>query len=407
MTLSNHIKDQLGLSQVAKHFNIGDIGSNGRADCPFCYGSKSLKTTRDQYYKCFKCGVSGSVFDLLIHSGQAANFSEALSLLRPLVDSTYQHLEKQVSILDKLWKDLQTTDNKPTISWLRSRGIPVERAPGTFFDDFAYWSTELSDKIMQTYSPKEIALLGEYGLYPLQRFENRVLSPVKNLSGRIVHFTGRSLDREPKTRWLHTKASQGGPPINNYLYQLHTVAQQKQDYLILCEGVTDCMSLRALGEPSVACFGVNMTLTQHAWAIKDKVSHLVVILDRDKYPLGSPLAGRYKSWSGMVPNLIDLAVELKIPIFCCMVPNWSGVKDVNDFLKELDFDLSEFKRYLSNNYRTLGDLALEMYLDNTEEHDRLWSLLKHVPDASITATLKGYIEARYANWTDYILDKTV
>lgn len=403
MNLSHVIKDHLGLKDVAAAFNIGDLPANGRGNCPFCYGTKSLKTTRDQYFKCFKCDASGSVFDLLIHSQQAANFSEALHKLKPLVDASYIKQEQHVGILDKLWGDLQKTDNLPTINWLKSRGVPIDNVDKSFFDDFAYWSKEFSEYLISNYSAKDIELLEEYGLYPVQRFENRVLSPVRNLSKGIVHFTGRSLDKEEEVRWLHTK---GQPPINNYLYQLSTVAKQEQDYVILCEGVTDCLSLRALGEPAVACFGVNMTLTQHAWALKDKVSHIVVILDRDKYPLGSPLAGRYKSWSGMVPNLIDLAVELKIPIFCCMVPNWSGVKDTNDFLKEIEFDLGEFKRYLANESRTLADLTLEMYREHPEEHDKLWSLLKHVPNPVVQAELKGHIEARYLDWTEYVLAKT-
>jgi hypothetical protein len=90
-----------------------------------------------------------------------------------------------------------------------------------------------------------------------------------------------------------------------------------------------------------------------------------------------------------------------------MVPNWSGVKDVNDFLKSIDFDLMEFKRYLANNSRLLGDLALELYLDYPEEHDKLWSLLKHVQEPGTLVKLKTYIESRYSNWTDYLIAKAV
>lgn len=402
MNLSLVIKDQLGLKQVAEQFNIGAINANGRGDCPFCYGSKSLKTTRDQYFRCFKCDASGSVFDLLIHSGQAKSFSEALSLLRPLIDHTYIKQSSRRSILDKLWHDLQSIDSPEVINWLRSRGIPVESVPREFLNDFAYWSTDFTNLIHNRYSAKDLEDLTEYGLYPPQRFEGRVLIPIRNLSGDIVHFTGRSIDREVELRWLHTK---GQPPINNYLYQLNQVFKQSQDYLILCEGVTDCLSLRTLGEPAVACFGVNLSLTQHAWAIKDRISHLVVILDRDKYSLGTPLAGKYKSWTGMMPNLIDLAVELKIPIFCCMVPNWSGVKDVNDFLKEIDFDLTEFKRYLANTAVDLEELAFNLYLEHPEDHDKLWLLLKHLNKPSATAKLRTYVEARYPSWTDYLFDR--
>ena len=404
MNLSNHIKDHLGLTEVAKQFNIADLPENGRANCPFCYGTKSLKTSRDQYFKCFKCGASGTVFDLLLHSGRAIDFSDALTQLKPLVKGYCLKQSSQPSTLDKLWKDLQAQECNVTVSWLQGRGVPVEQVPGEFFDDFAYWSSTFSEYLQNSYQRKELDILEEHGLYPTYLFENRVLSPVRNLSGKIVHFTGRSLDKEAKVRWLHSK---GQPAINNYLYQLHTVSQQKQDYVVLCEGVTDCMSLRALGEPALACFGVNMPLTQHAWALKDKISHLIVILDRDKYPLGNPRAGVYKSWSGMVPNLIDLATELNIPIFCCMVPNWSGVKDVNDFLKEIEFDLAEFKRYLSNNSRTLNDLATEMYVDQIGEHDLLWSLQKHSPDPQGLMRLKAYIDSHYNSWADYILDKAV
>lgn len=405
MSLSHTIKDQLTLTQVAEKFNVGTLTENGRCDCPFCFGTKSMKTTRDQYFKCFKCGSSGSVFDLLIQGGKAKDFQGALAMLRPLIQGAYNEQRAQAGVLNKLWTDLQRIHSQITVDWLGSRGIPLDRVPPDFLEDFGYWSPSLTKLISRTYTTSEKSILEKYGLLPSNRFEGRVLIPIKNLSGQIVHFTGRSLDKESEFRWLHTK---GDPPINNYLYQLHTVAEQEEDYVILCEGITDSMSLRALGEPALGCFGVNITLTQHAWALKDKISHLVVVLDRDKYPLGSPLAGRYKSWSGMIPNLIDLAVELKIPIFCCMVPNWSGVKDVNDFLNAVDFDLGEFKRHLANNSRLLTELALDMYLELPEEHDRLWSLFKHIDDPNGLAKLQCYIESRYnGSWTEYLLARAV
>jgi hypothetical protein len=364
-----------------------------------------MKTTRNQYFKCFKCGASGSVFDLLIHSNKASSFSEALTMLRPLVEVAYKRQEKSLNLLDKLWSDLLAQNQAVTIEWLKGRGIPVDRVPTSYLDEFAYWSDDFSKVVIQKYTSKEVQMLEEYQLYPLNRFENRIIFPIKNLNGRVVHFTGRSIDKEEEgPRWLHTKAD---PPINNYLYQLHTINNQEQDYIILCEGVTDCMSLRALGEPAMACLGVNISLTQHAWALKNKVTHIVVMLDRDKYPLGTPRAGEYKSWSGMVPNLIDLATELRVPIFCCMVPNWSGVKDINNFMNEIDFDLREFKRHLANNSVTLGELALDMYIDKIEEHDALWSLFKHLPDSKAIGKLKQCIESRYTDWTEYILNKAI
>jgi hypothetical protein len=406
-SLSHYIKDHLTISQVSKEFNIGYLDANSRNDCPFCQGSRCLKTTRDQYFNCFKCGAHGSVFDLLLASKVAQTFSEALSMLRPLVDKDYRHEQQTTGVLDRLWDILcEERDSvagwgeSSVKTWLSERG--VRDVNQRLIEDFACWSPQTTTNVKKL-SKQDLQQLEEYKLLPAERFEGRILTPVRNLSGKIVHFTGRALDKEREPRWLHTV---GQPAINNYLYQLNTVSKQNQDYVILCEGVTDCMSLRALGEPALACFGVNMPLVQHAWALKKKITHIVVVLDRDKYALGTPRAGQYKSWSGMMPHLVDLAVDLRVPIFCCMVPNWSGVKDVNDFLKEIDFDLGEFKRHIANHSVTLQQLALDMYLNTEEHHSTLWRLLKALPSDVELTKLKTYVEAIYPNWTDYVLARS-
>jgi hypothetical protein len=207
--------------------------------------------------------------------------------------------------------------------------------------------------------------------------------------------------------------SKGTPAINNYLWGLDQVKYQQQDYVILCEGVTDGICLKALGEPVVSCFGVNIPLVHHAWALKD-LSHMVIVLDRDKYPLGSEQAGQYKSWSRMLPNLVELAGALpNTKIFCCMVPNWSGVKDINDFMLAIDWDLTEFKRYLANNSVTLTAMAVDLVLQlpggsTPKQHGDLWKLLKgNNFDASAASLLKQYVEQTEpyrGDWARYIAD---
>lgn len=392
------LKQTLSLETVAKDFNIPITTSHGRCPCPFCNSNSGFKVTKDVYYLCYRCGKRGDVFNLLIDWHIAEDTSKAFRLLKAKYGNansvTYYQDYETANLIYTFYRRCAEDVNKELLAFLRSRGYPTT----TLINEIGYCPESLP-RWADNSTTQALARKGHFNMGKLV-FQNRVMFPVKDSCGRIVHYTGRSLDPLAELRWFH---STGTPPINNYLYGLHNIESFKTDYVVITEGVTDCCALREINIPAVACFGINSPLAHHSYSLKH-ATHLIAIFDRDKYPLGSDKAGEYKSWGPITPHLIDLAIATKIPVFCYMVPSWPNVKDINDFLKEIDFDLREFKRHLANDAVTLHEFTFDLYKSDTKKHEHLWRLNQAVPDSDSLIKIKQYVEGHYQDWSNYVLD---
>ena len=212
-----------------------------------------------------------------------------------------------------------------------------------------------------------------------------------------MHFSARALDPKEELRWKHTS---GTPPINNYLYGAKDLGAST--YAVICEGISDSRSLIQLGEPAVGVFGVTIPLVQHA-ALFRQCNCLVAFFDRDRYPLGHEKQGQYKSWSQVTSHLIDLAVELQIPVLCLMAPNWSGVKDANEYLTAIDYDRPTYQAWASKSYRQLHSVALEVLGNDLTQHASLWRLHAAVPNPVGLEEFREQILKDYDSWESYLL----
>jgi hypothetical protein len=392
MTSIQQLKAQLTLTTVAEKFNIPLTKGDGRQPCPFCSSHTAFKTTRNEHYVCFKCGKRGDILNLLVDYEICKTNQEAFRELAQLAaPGEHIYREKATGLADVHEYFLEQARKNPNIlkDFATSRGYSL-----AVLKDVGYAppGNDVPDHIR--------ALLVRYNLWYEAKpsrpfFQDRLIFPVRDCNGSIVHFTSRAVDPTVEPRWMH---SQHKPPINNYLYNLDQIPKDK-DYVVVTEGVTDCLSLLEIGEPAVACFGVHNPMVHYAWALKH-ITHLVAIFDRDKYALGTEKFGQYKSWSNIMPGLINLSLELQIPIFCCMVPDWSGVKDVNDYLITIEYDPKEYRRHLANNCIPLEKFAFDLYKNDIKQHDQLWRLAKY--NLELELMLKQFVDAAYPSWTSYL-----
>ncbi len=395
------LKASVSLAELANAFDIPITKGDGREPCPFCFSHSAFKVTRNTHYICYKCGKRGDILNLLVDYGISKDYKEAYAAIKEVAgvsDGVINEYRVTLNELEEVHRYfLWLANGNPNVieQFASSRGYNLESLAGVGF---------CPDVIDPDYRIKQLLIKHQLwyeqstnGAASCCSLRGRLVFPIKNANGRVVHFTGRAVDKDVEPRWLH---SRGKPSINHYLYNLDAIHNNhKQDYVILTEGVTDCLALLQLGEPAVGCFGVNSPLVQHAWALKH-VSHIVAMFDRDKYPLGSERAGEYKSWSGMIPALIELSLDLKVPVFCCMVPDWSGVKDVNDYLQTISYDKRQFKQHLANNAVPLEDFTFELYKKKPKYHETLWRLAGQNDELRIN--LRQFVEDRYTCWSDYV-----
>ena len=97
------------------------------------------------------------------------------------------------------------------------------------------------------------------------RFYDRVMFPVHNISGRIVAFGGRTLRTDKKVAKYQNSPESEIYSKKNELYGLYFAkkAIQQQDFAIMVEGYTDVISMHQAGvENVVASSGTSLTIEQ-------------------------------------------------------------------------------------------------------------------------------------------------
>ena len=390
------IKDAVTLTRAAELFHIPLKTGSGRGECPFCYSTAGLKVKMDRYFHCFRCGASGSVIDLLICAGKAKNVEESLQLLGEHFDgSAMQRRRKERTTNYALAFNAYCqafNEYAPPQEYARKRGwtTVLEKYPIGYSPGDGFLLENGLDRDMLT----SLGLLSEDGY---EVMAGRVVFPIRHPYGGVVHLQGRSLLSDAKTRWICTK---GKPPVTYYLFNSPELLNSDHKYIYLTEGVSDCYSLLQIGLPAVACFGINSPLTQHG-KLFSKFDEVIAVLDNDKFAIGHPKAGQYKSWASMVPALIELSYDHKIKIGCLMPPNKPGIKDVNDYMLSIGYDLERFCEWGESSVRTLPNMA---GLISSEPWEVLRAL-KHNRDREVMAWVKETIRRlNYDDWLPFILD---
>lgn len=354
MTTTEEIKESISLTKAGELFNIRIKGS-GRGECPFCHSPTGMRTKQDRYFHCYRCGASGSVLDLLIHAGITNTVSESLETLAAHYSGTPSegHRKERWTTYGKVFETYVAAtkqwDSPREYAARRGWGeVVLERHPIGFSPYDGYLLEQGHDKNALI----ALGLLNEDGY---EVMTGRVVFAIRNFTGGIVHFQGRSLDPNAKKRWICTK---GNPPITHYLFNQQALLEPQCPYVFLTEGVSDCYSLLQMGQPAVACFGINSPLAPHGKYFKNL--EVIAFMDRDKFPIGGPKAGQYKSWSAMMPILIDLSFERKVKVNCVMPPDEPGIKDINDYCQAINYDPHVFGAYVGNSMVSLGRLAINV-----------------------------------------------
>lgn len=381
------IKEQVTLSMAAKHFNIELLPNKAGQHCPACNGSSSLKTRDDRFFKCYKCNASGSVIDFAMTYGKVSSVSEAIAMLRPLAKDL--QAKPGVSSLRtkvyNIYKENLQRNSRAAQYYMKSRGWDYTKVDCGLATANCLQEAGLSNITLQ-----QIDLWDGYDYY-----NNHLIFPVYNEYGTLVHFSGRAIG-DSDIRW---KSSKGTPPINNYFYNSQSLYQPKSNYLIVCEGVSDCISMMQMEESVIGQFGISVDLYKHAEHFS-KFDFIIFMYDYDQYPLGSQFAGTYKSWSQMMPKVIELAMLIRKPIYHLPLPGLSGIKDINDWLLYIDYDKDIYSQYRNKNTEPITTLALDMYKGDKSKQFMIWKLMAAIGDK----WLAKQIVEQQSDIVDYLLE---
>lgn len=281
---------------ISGYIPLVQKGKNFFGVCPFHDDTNpSMSVSREkQIYRCFSCGASGNVFTF-VQEYEHITFREALAELAEKAgislpnisyhkkNDSYQKFYEVYEIANKYYlNNLQTNLGKKAKEYLRNRQID-----DSMIKEFGIGlSLETQNDLVQLLEKKGYSLneLNEIGLANENHdlYNGRIMFPLKNLSGRIVGFSGRRYDGKKENKYVNTKVTpifQKGSILYNY-YDAREFVRRK-DQVIVMEGFMAAIRSISVGVKNVvSLMGTAMTKEQMS-LLKRLSLNVILCLDGD------------------------------------------------------------------------------------------------------------------------------
>ena len=402
------ILDTARIEEVVSDFvSLKRRGANYIACCPFHHEktpSFSVSPSKG-IYKCFGCGKAGSVVSFVMEHEQMS-YAEALKYLgKKYGIEVKEKEESQEDVQQRLHHEsllivndfaqkfyteqLLHSDEGVAIglSYFKERGFTDETINKFLLGYAPNKRRELTHNAQRKGYKKEH--LVEVGLTIerengelLDRFYERVMFPIRSISGKVIAFGGRKLRGDKEVaKYINSPESEVYVK-NKVLYGIYeakqAIAREQKCYLV--EGYTDVISFHQAGvENVVASSGTSLT-TGQIQLIKRFTNNVTVLYDGD--------------WAGIKASLrgIDMLLEEGLEIKVALFPDGEDPdsfarkhtkEELQEFLSNSEEDFISFKQRL---------LAQELSKDPLQRAKLIGEVVNSIaviPDAIVRAV---YIE---------------
>jgi DNA primase len=306
---------------IGDYVTVKKKGANYWACCPF-HGEKtpsfSISPSKG-IYKCFGCGKAGDSVRFVMDI-EGLGYGEALRHLakkygidiqeEEMTDDQILRQNERESLFIMLdyakeffKKQLYDTEEGRSIAlpYFKERGFSDSTLQAF---DLGYspeaWDALLKSALKQGFSQEIIEKAGlvtqkneEGKVY--DRFRNRVIFPIHNVSGKIIAFGARILRNDAKSsqaKYLNSPETEVYHKSSS-LYGIHQAKNElrKLDVCYLVEGYTDVISLHQAGIKNVvASSGTSLTIEQIK-LIGRFTQHITVLYDGDSAGIKAALRG--------------------------------------------------------------------------------------------------------------------
>ena len=308
------IKDRSDIVEVVGDFvSLKKSGSNYKALSPFTDEKTPsfFVSPSKQIFKCFSTGKGGDSIEFL-REVESMTYVEAIKFLGEKygveVDESEQDYnvnnekESLLIILNKskdFYKDSLNSEEGKSIalSYLEHRKVSVDMIEkfeiGYSLDK---WDSLLQYLIKNQFNTDQILKAGlilENNDKKYDRFRNRLIFPIHNISGKVIAFGARIIsDQKNQPKYVNSPET----PLyvkSNVLYGLYQSKNniRKLDNCILVEGYTDVISLFQIGvENVVSSSGTSLTINQIK-LISRYTKNITILFDGDKAGIDASLRG--------------------------------------------------------------------------------------------------------------------
>ena len=308
------VKERLDIVEVIGDFvSLKRSGSSYKALSPFTNEKTPsfFVSPSKQIFKCFSTGKGGDAIEFL-KEVESMTYIEAIKYLGEkygveINESTsgYEQNNDKESLLillnkskDFFLENLKTDEGKNiALTYFNHRKISTDMIKkfelGYSLDK---WDSLHKFLIKNQFSDDNIIKAGlilENNNKKYDRFRNRVIFPIHNLSGKTIAFGARILAEDKKQPKYINSPETSLYIKSNTLYGLYQSKNEirKLDNCFLVEGYTDVISLFQIGiENVVASSGTSLT-TNQIKLISRYTKNITILFDGDKAGVAASLRG--------------------------------------------------------------------------------------------------------------------
>jgi len=321
---------------------------------------------------CFSTSQGGGVLDYIM-AQESMDKNEAIRFLE---DFCGVYLEEEKKDIFREAQNYFEGDLFHGLNYLKERNISEEVAKknGIGFCTGNGVVRHLKEKGFTDEEIHESGIVNEKGN---AKFYNRITIPIKDNYGKIVSFTGRSIEDDQKPKYLH------GPNTKffnkkNVLWNYSNVRKKilEEDMVVITEGQLDAISVTEVGFPSVSTLGTNLFENQLS-LLANLTKNIYFIFDSDN-------AGKKalrKSFDLIQNSGVDVVS------FSVVLP---GNYDPDKFIRE--FGKEEFKNYVFSAQPDTSELIkslIEKYRTENKKITKTGLTQKIIED------LRPYVEEKF------------
>ncbi len=354
---------------ISDYVTLKRKGVNYQACCPF-HNEKTpsfVVSPTKGFFRCFGCGKGGNAVTFVMQH-ESMSYPEALKLIAKKYGIEVK--EREMS-----QEDIQRNDNRESMftlnSWAKdyfanyltknSEGISIglsyfrqsrgfsEETISRFGLGFCPAKGDTLSREAQAAGYKREFLLStglsleresDRSLY--DRFRDRVIFPIHNISGRIVAFGGRTLRTDKKVAKYQNSPESEIYSKKRELYGLFFAkrAIQQHDVVIMVEGYTDVISMHQAGiENVVSSSGTSLTVDQ-VRLLNRFTKNITVIYDGDAAGVKAAIRGiDIILREGMNVRIVSLPPEHDPDSFA----RAHTADQVQEYIREREEDFLTFK----------------------------------------------------------------
>ncbi len=414
------LKAQANIADIIQQFLPLKRSGAGRfvGRCPFHNDHSPSMNVNPQMgiYKCFACGAGGDVFKFVMEH-EKMDFKDAVEWVANATGFPLPELKEQASPevaeartltreLNELaaeWFVSELPKSEKALRYIESRNISEETRK--FFKiGYAPEGREgfLSYAAKKGFSPKKLVEAGlaverENGGIA-DKFRDRLVFAIENLSGKVVAFGGRILDKDKKAPKYLNSPDTALYKKGEILYGLsHSKTEiAKENAVILVEGYFDLISLYQAGIRNVAAVSGTALTDKHAEILSRYAKTAYLVFDGDE--AGRKAAHRTLEIvlpRGIVPKIVSLSRTNGEKIDPDNFVNEHGETAAEDFRKEL----SKAESWIDYLSRTSSTSTIE---DRAAFVTRLKTIILSIGDKELQNQYLHLVADRFETEANFI-----